>query len=135
MSDTPPCTPPQTGEFSWNELITANPAAAGDFYRELFGWQSVPLDRPDAPPYVIFKNDTKPMGVGGMMAAPQPGIPSHWMPYVVVADADASLAKAVELGAKVCLPVLPIPGVGRIACLMDPQGAVIGLHELPKPGV
>jgi hypothetical protein len=72
------------------------------------------------------------MGLGGMMQAPQPGMPSFWLPYVVVEDVDASLKKAAGLGAKVCLPVMSIGEVGRIAVIQDPQGATIGLHELPK---
>ena len=67
-----------------------------------------------------------------MMQAPMPGAPTFWLCYVVVADADASLAKVVELGGKILAPVMPVPGVGRIAVIQDPLGAVIGLHELPK---
>jgi predicted enzyme related to lactoylglutathione lyase len=136
MSENNPC-PPKTGDFSWNELISSNTAASGEFYSKLFGWQIIPFENPGAPsgmpPYLIFKTDTKPMGVGGMMQAMHPSIPTHWTPYVVVENADTSLAKALELGAKVCVPVMAIPNVGRIACIMDPQGAIIGFHELPKP--
>jgi len=128
---------PKTGEFSWNELITTDTAASGAFYSQLFGWEVAPFVRPESsselPPYFLFKTAANPMGVGGMMQVMHPGIPTHWIPYVVVDDADVSLAKAVELGAKVCAPVMVIPQVGRIACIMDPLGAMIGFHELPKP--
>ena len=67
-----------------------------------------------------------------MMQAMQPGTPTQWLPYVVVDNVDTSLARAVELGAKVVLPAIPVPQVGRIAVIIDPQGAAIGLHELPK---
>ena len=136
MSETNPVPCPKTGSFSWNELITTDATASGTFYSQLFGWQQAPFGNPNPeggmPPYILFKTEANPMGVGGMMQAPHPGTPTHWTPYVVVEDADASLAKAVELGAKVCVPVMPIPNVGRIACFIDPQGAVMGLHELPK---
>ena len=127
---------PKTGEFSWNELITTDTAASGAFYSQLFGWEVALFVRsePSAelPPYFLFKSATNPMGVGGMMLAMHPAIPAHWLPYVVVDDADVSLAKALELGAKVCVPVMVIPQVGRIACITDPLGALIGFHELPK---
>ena len=135
MSDTPPC--PKTGQFSWNELITNDTAASGDFYAKLFGWKIITFPGSgtgDRPPYLLFTSENSPMGAGGMMQALHPGVPTHWTPYVVVEDADASVATAAELGAKVLVPVMPIPQVGRVAVLMDPQGAVIGLHELPKPG-
>ena len=136
MSDqqTPAC--PKPGHFSWNELITNDTKGSADFYGKLFGWKAEPF-RPagtpaDCPPYTVFKTDAQDMGAGGMMQAPMPGIPTHWLPYVVVENADASLAKAVELGAKGLTPVMAIGEVGRVAVIQDPHGGVIGLHELPK---
>ena len=137
MSDTatPQC--PQPGHFSWNELISADAKGSAEFYGKLFGWQATPFvpqgTPPGAPPYTLFKTDASDMGAGGLMPAPAPGIPTHWVPYVVVQNADASLARAVGLGAKVRVPVMAVGEVGRIAVLEDPQGATIGLHELPKP--
>ena len=136
MSDTNQSACPKTGHFSWNELITTNPAGSKEFYSKLFGWQATPFVVPGAPaggpPYTLFKTDASDMGAGGMMEAPAPGIPTHWLPYVVVQDADASLAKAVGLGAKSLTGVMDIGEVGRVAVIQDPQGAVIGLHEMPK---
>jgi uncharacterized protein len=124
------------GAVSWNELITPSTKAAGDFYGKLFGWKTElfsPKGAPaGAPPYTLFKIEGRERGVGGMMQPMQPGVPAHWLAYVVVENADKSLAKAVELGAKVFAPVMSIPEVGRVAVIQDPQGAVIGLHEVPK---
>ena len=136
MNETKPMTPPNLGEVSWNELLTADTAASGAFYSQLFGWEIAPMANaelpPGMPPYLLFKTAANPMGVGGMMQAMQPGVPTHWIPYVVVDNADTALAKAVELGATVCVPVMPVPNVGRIACIIDPLGATMGFHELPK---
>ena len=124
------------GHFSWNELITTNTKASADFYGNLLGWQAIPFVPKGAPqggpPYTLFKTNPDDPGAGGMMQAPAPGIPSHWVPYVVVENAEASLAKATSLGAKALTPVMDIGDVGRIAVLQDPQGAVIGLHQPPK---
>jgi uncharacterized protein len=136
MSETNQSMCPKTGHFSWNELITTNTKASADFYAALFGWQAVPFVPKGAPqggpPYTVFKTDANDAGAGGMMQAPAPGIPSHWLPYVVVADAEDSMAKATSLGAKALTPVMDVGEVGRIVVLQDPQGAVIGLHELPS---
>ena len=123
-------TPPKAGHFSWNELVTADTSASADFYGRLFGWKAVPFGPEGG--YVLFKTNPDEMGLAGMMAAPQPGMPTHWQSYVVVDDADASLEKAASLGAKVLMPVTEIPNVGRIALIADPQGAVLGFHELVK---
>ena len=136
MSDTDKSICAKPGRFSWNELITTDPKASTEFYGKLFGWQAVPFTPAGAPaggpPYTLFKTDANDMGAGGMMQAPAPGIPTHWMPYVVVQDADKSVATAVELGAKVLAPIMSIGEVGRIAVIQDPLGAVIGVHEPPK---
>jgi hypothetical protein len=119
--------PPQIGEFCWNELITTDVAGSGAFYTKLFGWKQAPMDGVDG--YQLFmQGETM---AGGMMAAPAPGIPPHWLAYVMVADCDASTAEAVGLGAKVLAPPMDIPTVGRISVLQDPQGAVFGLFT-PK---
>ncbi len=125
------------GEFSWNELVSPNTQAAASFYGKLFGWQTTPFVPKGAPaggpPYLLFKsNPSDAMGVGGMMQAQQPGARAQWVPYVVVANADASVAKAASLGAKVLLPVMAVGEVGRVAVLQDPQGATIGVHEPVK---
>jgi predicted enzyme related to lactoylglutathione lyase len=136
MSQTSEMTKPRTGEVSWNELMTTDTKAAGTFYQKLFGWQAAPFTpekpAPNMPPYTLFKIDPNSMGIGGMMKAPDPDMPAQWIPYVAVDDVDASLSKAVKLGAKSCLPVTSIPDVGRIAVIQDPQGATIGLHECTK---
>ena len=136
MSDTSEMQRPKTGEVSWNELMTASAKGASEFYGKLFGWQSTPFTPPGGMTgdheYNLFKIDPNSMGVAGMMQVPEPNIPSHWVPYIVVDDIDASLAKAEKLGAKTCLPVTAIGDIGRIAVIQDPQGATVGLHELTK---
>lgn len=136
MSNTSEMQKPKAGEVSWNELMTTSAKGAAEFYGKLFGWQATPFTPPGGMAgdheYNLFKLDPNSMGVGGMMQAPDPKIPSHWVPYVVVEDIDASLAKATKLGAKTCLPVTSIGEIGRIAVIQDPQGATVGLHELAK---
>lgn len=133
-SDTAACLKP--GRFSWNELVTADLEASKAFYGTLFGWKISPFSPPGAPaggpPYFLLQTDPGDGGAGGMVPAPAPGMPTYWMADVIVADVDASLAKAVELGAKVLAPAMAVGEVGRVAVLQDPQGAVFGLHELPK---
>ena len=125
------------GQFSWNELITTDTKASSNFYGKLFGWQTSIFTPPGTPPgalpYHVFKTDASDqMGAGGMMQAPAPGIPTHWVPYVIVQNADEALAKALQLGGKALTAVMAIEGVGRVAVVNDPLGAVFGIHEPPK---
>jgi len=52
------------------------------------------------------------------------GTPPHWNVYFAVEDVDGSAARAEELGGKTIAPAMDVPGVGRMAMLADPQGAL-----------
>jgi predicted enzyme related to lactoylglutathione lyase len=58
-------------------------------------------------------------------------IPPHWMPYFAVDDADATAARAPELGGNTNVPPNDIPP-GRIAVLSDPAGAHFSIIQ-PNP--
>ncbi len=61
----------------------------------------------------------------GLMHAPMPDTPPLWVPYVAVADCDATAAAARRLGAQVIVEPTDIPDVGRVATLLDRQGVCI----------
>lgn len=111
------------GHVSWNELVTTDVAGAKTFYSGLFGWKAEAFGND----YTLFK--TGDAMVGGLMKCPQPGAPAHWLAYVTVDDVDAAAVKAGKLGGKVVAPPFDVPEVGRIAVLLDPQGAAIGLFK------
>ena len=115
------------GAFSWVELMTSDPEAAKQFYGALFGWEMTtsPMAGTD---YTVVKVAGE--EVAGMMKMPPTvpaGVPPHWTAYVTVADVDAAVAKAQQLGGAVLHPPTDIPGVGRFAVLQDPQGAAISV--------
>lgn len=112
----------QPGAFSWNELITPDPAAAITFYTQVLGW-TVEADTSAGIPYNTIKTAGRP--IGGIMAPPpdQPAMPPTWGVYITVADVDETLQKAEALGGRVLMPAMDIPTVGRMALLADPQGA------------
>jgi hypothetical protein len=56
------------------------------------------------------------------IADDQPDVPAHWNVTFAVDDADATAAKATELGGKVVVPRFDAPWV-RMTVLADPQGA------------
>jgi predicted enzyme related to lactoylglutathione lyase len=49
-----------------------------------------------------------------------------------VEDVDATVARALELGASAVLEGMDVPEVGRVAVLRDPQGAMFGIIK-PQP--
>lgn len=120
------------GAFSWAELTTPDPAAATAFYGKLFGWSFETMDMGTGPYRVIQVGGA---GVGGVMAPPPgaPPMPPHWGSYVTVAKCDDTVAQCTALGGTVLVPPMDIPGVGRMAVLQDPQGAVINVISYLAP--
>jgi predicted enzyme related to lactoylglutathione lyase len=122
------------GAFSWNELMTSDPEAALAFYTALLGWGTQKMPMPGGDYHVVKVGD---VSVGGVMAIPAEakagGMPPNWGSYVTVADVDATARKAVELGGRVVHGPQDIPGVGRMAVIVDPQGAAFNVISYSQP--
>ena len=117
----------EPGAPCWLELNTRDVAAAKAFLTSLFGW-TVREGDDRARPYTELELGGR--SVGGMIAMPAQipaRVPSFWLVYFAVADCDASVAKAIELGGQVTAPPIELPGVGRFARLRDAQGAVFAV--------
>lgn len=113
--------PQQThGAFSWCELQTPQSDQATAFYVDVLGWETETMDLPMGP-YTLLKAGGQP--VGGVMT--QADGPTQWASYVTVDDVDASLAKALDKGAKLIAEAMDVPGVGRMAGFIDPFGAML----------
>jgi predicted enzyme related to lactoylglutathione lyase len=116
---------PSNGRFCWHELVTTDLPAATAFYGELLGWSY--RDNPSpAGTYRMFSiGDAM---VAGAMAAPT-GVPSGWLVYVAVDDADTAARKVAELGGRVMVQATTVPEMLRFACASDPAGAAFGLLQ------
>lgn len=118
------------GGLCWTELYTRDTAKSEAFYTALFGWRAT-TKRDLGMAYTEFYAGDTP--VGGMMGMEGPewdGVPSAWMPYIAVADADAVADTAARLGGTWLVPPTDIPTVGRFVVVTDPQGAVIAFIQL-----
>ena len=111
------------GALCWNELASPDPDASAEFYRELFGWKIEPFEGMEMPYLGIQNSDGH--GNGGIRPAME-AEPSYWLVYFGTEDPEAGASKAGELGAST-LAQMDI-GVGKIAVLQDPQGAVFALY-------
>ncbi|MFF2039980.1 VOC family protein [Kitasatospora sp. NPDC058170] len=129
----------EQGTFCWAECYSVDAEAAKAFYRTVFGWQEqdVPVDG-------LMYTVLTPAGggtadaLGGIMQlGPEhtaAGTGSHWLPYFEVPDVDACLATAERLGATPRIPAIDVHGVGRLAQLIDPHGAVFAVITSAAPG-
>ena len=116
------------GGVSWNELATDDGQKAFDFYSQLFGWTKG--EAMDMGPMGVYQI-VAPAGGGvpfGAIYNRPPQIPvSNWLYYFRVANLDSAVATAKAKGGKLLNGPMDVPG-GRIAQLMDPQGAAFALH-------
>jgi predicted enzyme related to lactoylglutathione lyase len=92
-------------------------------------------DHPDGHTYTRLEADGA--GVGGAIALTDEhkaqGVPPNWTGYICVDDCDAAAQKAQALGGSVMRPPTDIPGVGRLAIIADPRGAVTAIMKPIPP--
>jgi hypothetical protein len=134
----------EAGSLNFNGLGTRDVEGAKSFYGSVFGWATLPVgggaemwtlpgygdylerDNPDLRKQMAEAN--APEGFEDVVASinpipdDEPDTPAHWSVTFGVDDADATAAKATELGGKVIVPPFDAPWV-RMTVIQDPQGA------------
>jgi predicted enzyme related to lactoylglutathione lyase len=135
----------EPGTLNFNGLGTRNVEAAKAFYGAVFGWDTLALDGGmqawTLAGYGDFLEESNPglrervvefgaperfadvVATINPIADDEPDTPPHWSVTFAVEDADATAAKATELGGKVIAGPFDAPWV-RMAVIADPQGAM-----------
>jgi predicted enzyme related to lactoylglutathione lyase len=113
------------GAMAWNELASPDVDASAGFYSELFGWEMEPIEGMEMPYQVIKRKDGA--SNGGIRSA-QENEPPYWLVYFGTDDIEAKVKQATENGANAIVEPTDI-GMGHIAVLQDPQGAVFALYS------
>jgi predicted enzyme related to lactoylglutathione lyase len=115
------------GEFGWFDLSSSDAAASRQFYSQLFGWQADVVPDPNAGGYGFFRHDGK--EVAGVGPVQQQGQPTAWLPYVLVADANATAAAIRANGGTLFMEPFDVMGQGIMSVAQDPAGAVFGIWQ------
>ena len=113
---------------AWFEVATADPDAAEEFYRELFGW-TVAADPDSASAGMDYRLITYSGGdqpVGGIFGTGG-SRPDHAVFSVVVADVGDACAKAEKLGGTVVFVETNPPTGPAFAYIKDRSGNLIGI--------
>jgi hypothetical protein len=108
--------------------MTGGVEDAKDFYGRVLDWTYQTVDMPGGLIYTIVEGGEN--GVAGIMGRPEgiaDEIPNHWGIYFAVEDVDKTLARAQELGGAESYPPMDVEGVGRMAGIVDPQGAIFSV--------
>ena len=113
----------------WFELHTRDFPTSIAFYETVFGWTTASTGDTDEFRYSTLEEGEK--AAAGVMDAsgflPE-GVPDHWSVYFSVADTDAAIARATELGASLVMGPDETP-FGKLATLADPTGAIFKLVD------
>jgi predicted enzyme related to lactoylglutathione lyase len=131
------------GAVNFNGLHTRDVEAAKRFYGAVFGWRTLLVGSAELwtlPGYGDHLEERTP-GLRARIAelgatpgfedvvasispigADQTSVPAHWDVTFGTDDADATAAKAAELGGEVLVPPLEVPW-SRLTVIADPQGA------------
>jgi predicted enzyme related to lactoylglutathione lyase len=120
------------GAWLWNELWTPDASTALAFYERVVGYSHDAMDMGPNGTYYLLKSADGKMRGGLMQGSADCQTRPMWLPYVRVADCDASADKAKGLGAQVAMGPRDIPEVGRFSVLIDPQGAALAVMK-PTP--
>jgi uncharacterized protein len=134
----------EAGSLNFNGLNTRDVEGAKAFYGSVFGWTTLTLDGGAEMWTLPGYGDHLEQGDPGLrkrmaefggptgfedvvasinpIADDQPDVPAHWNVTFAVDDADATAAKAEELGGRVTVPPFDAPWV-RMAVIADPAGA------------
>jgi predicted enzyme related to lactoylglutathione lyase len=114
------------GRAVWYELVTTDLERAKRFYGGLFGWtfRDVEIGRGR---YAIASRDGEQVGSIFQPRDGSLGNPSQWVTYFSVDRVDEAARSGEERGAKVVLRPVDVPGRGREALLVDPEGAPFAL--------
>jgi predicted enzyme related to lactoylglutathione lyase len=120
------------GTFCWVGLATSDPVGARAFYTSLFGWRADEMEAAAAGAYTTLRRDDQEVAI---LYRQQPearaaGAPPHWTSYISVTDADATAARAGDLGgAAVFREPFDVLDYGRVAAIRDPTGAIVSLWQ------
>jgi uncharacterized protein len=112
--------------FVWYELVTNDIDAALGFYGKLLGWTSREFPGGESR-YVVVSADGK--DAAGLMGLPEGMSHPFWIAYVGTPDIEAAVAKFTGAGGVVHRGPFPVPTIGRLAMIGDPQGVGLALFE------
>ena len=127
---------PKSGGFIWYELMTPDPAAAKRFYDAVVGWE---IGEDSVAPGVEYRMIGRSDGgnAGGVLTLTDEmvagGARPIWLGYLHTGDVDATVAAIQADGGKVMMAPWDQPGVGRLAMVTDPSGAVFYLMDPVPP--
>ena len=108
-----------------------DPDTDAPFYQTLFDYGVFELPADDRAQHVLFASDSYARASVNPLPANRPNAHPHWLNFVRVEDTVKMTAKVVALGGRVLVEPRVDRHGGKVAVVVDPLGAPLGLLEWP----
>ncbi len=109
------------------EIVTTDPQAVSDLYSEAYGWRFQPMGPELGHSFVAPLPDGSRCGIRAPLHDQERPIVRS---YLRVIDIEGAVQRAAQLGAKIALEPVEIPGQGKIAIYLY-GGIEQGLWQVP----
>ena len=121
---------PEVGQFVWMDLLTKQPEAQTRFYKGIADYTVAQNDASGVNNDFFLKTN----GVvrAGVLEVPDKDILPNWLPYVRVNNIVDSVVKTTQLGGTVILEPSMNLFNGKLAVILDPTGAALGIIEIDQ---
>lgn len=123
----PADTPVEDGDFFWLDLLAKDPRRAAAFYRGLAGYEVGERETDSGASRLVLESHG--YARAGILPLPPRLAQSGWLPYVLVSDVAATLAKVATARGSVLVQPAPELLDGRLAVIADPVGGVLGIVD------
>ena len=112
------------GSVHWTELQTDDVEADVAWLKSTLEFEIEEMTHPGGTYYMLMSGGQP---RGGVTKSFNEGVAGQWLNWVEVADVDATLVKVADAGGRAISEASDYPGVGRMAVVSDPTGAVFGV--------
>ena len=121
---------PAVGQFVWVDLLAKHPEAQARFYKGIADYTVEQNDASGIGNDFFLKTNN--VARGGVLPIPDKDVLPNWLPYVRVGNIVESIVKTTQLGGEVILEPSMNVYNGKLAVILDPTGAALGLVEISQ---
>jgi predicted enzyme related to lactoylglutathione lyase len=111
------------------EIYTDDPETVRPFYEKVCGWKFKKFDGAPFEYWLVTTGDDKDPGINGGLTRPREGQSPGTLNTIAVPSLDDAIKKTEQTGGSICVPKMPIPGVGWLAYAQDPGQNVFGIMQ------
>ncbi|HEX9659169.1 MAG TPA: VOC family protein [Rhodothermales bacterium] len=118
------------GEIAWVDLTVGDAAPIRDFYADVVGWTTTPVDMGGYNDFCMNASSTG-EAVSGVCYArgSNADLPPVWLVYIIVENLDHSIARCLEHGGRIVSDPKDMGASGRYCVVQDPAGATFALFQ------